>query len=166
MTAPILTAGPVRLHPICVQDEDLYLRLHASVATMRHVSAVVDADTARLRFSDACRLTCSRDPAYWVWTVSSPDRREGAGIILLMAGDSSAEIGILMLREWQGHGLGTHAVNAITEYCFNTLCLLRVESRQRPNNVGWERLMERCSFRRVESARLSEDWTRWRRDRA
>lgn len=165
MTAPILTAGPVRLNPLCVQDEDLYLRLHASVETMRHVSALMDADTARLRFSEACRLTESSDPTYWIWSVSMSDQARGVGIVSLMAGASSAEVGMMLLPEWQGRGLGKHAIRAITEYGFSTLGVARVESSQRAGNVGWERLMERSGFMRVQGAIISQDWIGWRRDR-
>jgi ribosomal-protein-alanine N-acetyltransferase len=165
MTAPILTAGPVRLHPICVQDEDLYLRLHASVETMRHVSAVVDADTARLRFSAVCRLTESSDPTYWIWSVSLSNQARDVGIASLMASASSAEVGMMLLPEWQGRGVGKHVIQAITEYGFCTLGVARVEARQRARNVGWERLMERSGFMRVQGGIISQDWIRWRRDR-
>ncbi|CAN4279569.1 GNAT family N-acetyltransferase [Pseudoxanthomonas sp. LjRoot125] len=165
MTAPLLAEGSMCLRPLDARDEDLYLRLHASAQTMRHVSAVVDADTARSRFSAACRMTQSPDPAYWMWAVSMTDPADDAGIALLMADGTSAEIGMLLLPEWQGRGLGTCAVRTLTDYGFNTLGVARVESRQGAHNVGWERLMERSGFQRVEEAMVRPDWLRWRRER-
>jgi len=133
---------------------------------MRYVSDPVDAETSRARFVAACRLTDAPDPAYWIWTVSMAGRAEDAGIASLMAVDSGAEIGMLLLPEWQGRGLGTHAVRRLMEYGFDTLGMARIESRQRPGNVGWQRLMERSGFERVEGAIIRPDWLRWRRDRA
>lgn len=163
--APHLVAGAVLLRPLRGQDESLYVRLHASVETMRHVSAVVNADTARKRFSAALRLTESPEPAYWIWTVSSTEGVAAVGIASLMASGSSAEIGMLLLPEWQGRGVGTHAVRAITEYAFSVLGVSQVESRQRARNLGWERLMQRSGFKGVQGAIISPDWKMWRRDR-
>lgn len=164
MTAPLITAGPVLLRPLCEHDEDLYLRLHASVGTMRHVSAVLDPDVARLRFDEACRLSASSEPAYWIWTVFLPDLTMAAGIVSLMARASRAEIGILLLPEWQSRGLGTAAVRALTEYAFTTLGVTRIESRQQAKNVGWERLMKRTGFETGRDAIISPAWVRWQRD--
>ena len=93
------------------------------------------------------------------------DQARGVGIVSLMAGASSAEVGMMLLPEWQGRGLGKHAIRAITEYGFSTLGVARVESSQRAGNVGWERLMERSGFMRVQGAIISQDWIGWRRDR-
>lgn len=165
MTAPSLTGGPVCLRPLGARDEDLYLRLHASDQAMRYVSDTVDTETARVRFVAACRLTAVADPAYWIWTVSMSGHAEDAGIASLMASDACAEIGMLLLPEWQGRGLGTHAVRRLVEYGFEALGVARIESRQRAGNIGWQRLMERSGFERVEAAIIRPDWLRWRRDR-
>lgn len=165
MTAPFLSGGPVRLRPLCARDEDLYIRLHASAQTMRHVSDPWDADTARARFASACRLTASSDPAYWIWAIAGSCQTEDAGIASLMGGGASAEIGILLLPEWQGRGVGTQAVHRLTEYGFDTLGAERIESRQRVGNVGWQRLMERSGFKCVEGTIVQPNWLRWRRGR-
>lgn len=165
MSAPLLATEAVSLRPLCARDEDLYIRLHASARTMHHVSAVVDTETARSRFSAACALTRSPDPAYWLWTVSLSGAAEDAGIALLMASGSSAEIGMLLLPEWHGLGLGTGTVRTLTEYGFNTLEVGRIEARQRAQNVAWQRLMERNGFELAEEAQMGPDWLRWRRDR-
>lgn len=132
---------------------------------MRYVSDTLDTETARVHFAAACRLTAVADPAYWIWTVSMSGQAEDAGIASLMAGDSHAEIGMLLLPEWQGRSLGTHAVRRLVEYGFDTLRVARIESRQRAGNIGWQRLMERSGFERVEAAIIRPDWLRWRRDR-
>ena len=89
---------------------------------------------------------------------------EDAGIASLMAGDTRAEIGMLLLPEWQGRGVGMQAVRRLTAYGFSTLGVDRIESRQRVGNVGWQRLMERSGFKRVEGAIMRAEWLTWRRD--
>ena len=164
MTAPFLKGEAICLHPLCKLDEDLYVRLHASLQTMRHVSTPLDADTARERFAAACRLTVSSDASYWVWTIFVSSHAEDAGIASLMASDTRAEIGMLLLPEWQGRGVGMQAVRHLTAYGFSTLGIDRIESRQRVGNVGWQRLMERSGFKRVEGAIMRAEWLTWRRD--
>lgn len=132
---------------------------------MRHVSDPWDADTARARFAAACRRTVSSAPAYWIWTIAGSCQAEDAGIASLMADGASAEIGILLLPEWQGRGVGTQAVHRLTEYGFDTLGVERIESRQRVGNVGWQRLMERSGFKRVDGAIMRAEWLTWRRGR-
>jgi [ribosomal protein S5]-alanine N-acetyltransferase len=57
-----------------------------------------------------------------------------------------AEIAYAISRKYWSQGLVTEAVNACIAYGFEALKLIRIEARCMPDNIGSERVMQKCGM--------------------
>ncbi|HET6963937.1 MAG TPA: GNAT family protein [Acidimicrobiales bacterium] len=58
------------------------------------------------------------------------------------------EIGIVLLPEHRGRGLGTEAQRLLVRYLFDNTTAHRIEAGTEVDNVAEQRALERCGFRR------------------
>jgi RimJ/RimL family protein N-acetyltransferase len=72
------------------------------------------------------------------------------------------EIGYTLAPHAQGQGLATEAVQALIQYCFETLSMHRLSATADPRNDASLRLLERLGFRReayfIKSLWFKGDW--------
>lgn len=57
-----------------------------------------------------------------------------------------AEIGYMLLPEYQGKGYVTEAIDRVVKYAFTTMNLHSIEAVIDPDNVASARVLEKCSF--------------------
>lgn len=60
--------------------------------------------------------------------------------------DGSVEIGYGIKPEYQGRGLATEAVTAMTRWAITQPGVLRVEAETEPNNIASRRVLEKSGF--------------------
>jgi len=71
-------------------------------------------------------------------------------------------VGISLLPEWRGRGVGTHAQWLLCRYLFAHTAIRRIEASTQPENVAEQRVLEKLGFRREGTLRSFEfrdgDW--------
>jgi len=119
-------------------------------------------------------------PGEWVQLAIDP----GAGLVGDVAvwlddAGTFAMIGYTLAAEHQGHGYATEAVSAVIEWLFRRRKVHRIAATIDPRNLASARVLERCGFEYVGTARsaalargewsddarfslLRPDWTTWR----
>jgi ribosomal-protein-alanine N-acetyltransferase len=96
------------------------------------------------------------------------DQREAAGFVSWQAGSyggtsSHWTIGIALLPEWRGRGVGWRAQALLCDYLFAHWPVQRVEAGTHPENVAEQRALEKAGFQKEGTIRAAEFRAgRWR----
>ncbi|WP_316634609.1 GNAT family N-acetyltransferase [uncultured Flavobacterium sp.] len=91
------------------------------------------------------------------WGITLKDNPKLLGIIgyyRMQPENYRAEIGYILLPEFQGKGIISEAVNQLIKYGFEDLKLHSIEAIIDPENFGSERVLQKCGF--VKEAHLKE----------
>ena len=92
------------------------------------------------------------------WAITLKDNPRLIGIIghyRIKLEHHRAEIGYMILPEFNGNGIGTEAVKAVVNYGFKTLKLHSVEAIIDPDNVASAKVLEKNGF--IKEAHLREN---------
>ena len=179
---PILATPRLVLRPLGLDDapaiQTLFPRWEIVQYLASHVPWPYPPDGA-LTFLRDIALPAMRDGVEWQWSIRPSDKPAMLiGVVSLMDKGDNNHRGCWLDPAWQGRGLVTEAIEAVTEFWFETLdrSVLRVPKASA--NLRSRRLSERTGMRLVErterdyvSGRLAADvWeiTRdeWRRHRS
>ncbi len=66
-----------------------------------------------------------------------------------------AEIGYMLLPNYQGKGYATEAINLVSNYGFAEIKLHSIEAVINPENLGSGKVLEKCGF--IKEAHLKEN---------
>jgi RimJ/RimL family protein N-acetyltransferase len=180
---PALETARLFLRPLLLEDADPIQRLFPQWEIVRYLNAIVPWP-----FPEGAALAHIRDRALpamergdeWQWTLrpkQEPD--ELIGRIHLSRGESSHR-GFWMAPEWQGLGLMTEAVVAVTDYWFNVLGFPILRAPKAAANLASRRISQKTGMRCIGviqqdcvSGRLpgelweitAEEWRAFRRNR-
>lgn len=155
----------LRIRPLEASDEALFLRLYTDPALMRHIGAPLSPEAARRGFRAACRQAGDASASAQRWIIA--DHASGTAIGLLGlhrhdGEDATAELGVMLLGDWQGRGLAAEALAALVDVAFDALRLSSVWTRHAAGNDAVVRMMLALGFQRGESAvDISAGECRW-----
>ena len=168
------------LRPLRIEDAARTQQLFPRWEIVRYLNAIVPwpypPDGALTYYRDVAIPAMDRGEQ-WHWTLrlkESPAQHIGA--ISLMKKDVDHR-GFWMGQEWQGRGLMTEAVAAVTDYWFNVLGFDVLRASKAMGNTASRRISEKTGMRLVEtvernyvSGRLpseiweitADEWHAWR----
>lgn len=160
----MLTLNTERLHLRTLVESDwpLFLRLHSEPQTMQFVFGEIAEEQVRKGFDH--RLPAwGPQSDHWLCLVVVDKANEQdlgvSGFRILSAGH--AEVGCLLLPEYQGKGFGTESRRAIIDYAA-AIGLDSLESTVTDGNIASCKVLEKCGFvfeRRVPQAyQIGERW--------
>ncbi len=79
--------------------------------------------------------------------MKSDDQFAGrCGIKAINWENNTGEYSCALLESFWGRGIGSEALNCITDFAFDELGLHRIEARLWPHNLRMARLLEKCGF--------------------
>lgn len=91
----------------------------------------------------------------WAITLKGDSKLIGIiGYYRLQPENYRAEIGYMLLPEFHHKGIIPEAVNCLVSYGFNTLNLHSIEAVIDPENVGSEKVLQKCGF--IKEAHFKE----------
>lgn len=155
----------LRLQPLGVGDEALYVALYTDADTMRDVDAPLTQERAGRAFRTVMRQVTGDPPDAWYWTLALRSSREPMGIMALVpdAGRASAELGLVLPARWQGLGHASEAITALQAELLHRRGLDALWTRHRHGHAAAAGLMRRVGFRPDAEC---EGFERWRSMRA
>ena len=176
---PALETARLILRPLQFEDVDQIQELFARWEIVRMLNAVVPwpfpADGALTHVRDKALPQIERGEA-WDWTLRLKEEPERIiGRIGLYLGQNNR--GFWMGLPWQGRGLMTEAVIAVTDYWFEVLSFPVLRAPKAVENVGSRRISEKTGMRVVETKDgeyvsgilptevweiTAEEWRAWR----
>jgi ribosomal-protein-alanine N-acetyltransferase len=92
------------------------------------------------------------------WAITYKDNPKLIGIIghyRIKPENFRAEVGYMLLPEYNGKGIITEAVQEVVKYGFNEMKLHSIEAIIAPENFGSEKVLQKCGF--VKEAHLKEN---------
>ena len=160
----------LRMRPPEAGDEALFLRLYTDPALMRHVGAPLSPEAVGRGFRTACRQAGDVCASARRWIITERASGTDIGVLGLHrhdGADPTAELGVMLLAQWQGRGLGAEALAGLVDVAFDALRLSSVCTRHAAGNDAVERMMLKLGFRRGDSAQdIAAGQCRWRMDHA
>ena len=128
-------------------------RLRLYPAAREQMEAFIAAETdpeLKKAFSEMLE-GCLRHPDQWQWyAMWMIDLRDGTHIGDLcfkgLDANGIAEIGYGILKDYQGQGCATEAVDAVVAWALHQPAVIRVEAETESNNRASQRVLEKCGF--------------------
>ena len=152
----------VTLRPRTADDLEVLFRIAAELGTWEERTAGVPAPLTRERFEARLARTADGDPAESGTTFVVDVDGAAVGSAALFGLDwyaRHAEVGISLLPEARGRGIGTAAITQLVEFAFVRWNLRRVHLQAIASNTGAVRAYEKAGF--VVEGRLREHaWVR------
>ena len=155
-----MSAPPrVSLRPGTDEDVDLLFRLRADLDTWEERTPSIPAPLTRAAFE--AQLAASDGPEKQVRFVVEADGVAVGSVSLFAVDDLArhAEVGIALLPEARGRGIGTAAIVRMVEFAFVRCNLRRVHLQAIASNAGAIRAYEKAGFR-VEGRLREHAWVR------
>ena len=176
---PVLETKRLILRPLTLEDAEQIQELFAHWEIVRNLNARVPwpfpADGALTHIRDTALPEIERGQT-WDWTLRLKDEPgQIIGRIGLYLGENNR--GFWMGLPWQGRGLMTEAVIAVTDYWFEVLGYPVLRAPKAVANVGSRRISEKTGMRVVETKEseyvsgtlptevweiTAEEWRAWR----
>jgi RimJ/RimL family protein N-acetyltransferase len=157
----LLTTDRLNLTPLSDAHRALYCRLYTDPEVMRYVGACLDRAKAEHCFALALGASASPSPGNLIWSMDVRGDRVSAGLVGLRIQGEEAEVGALILPEFQASGLATEAIAAMADHAFAILGLRRLLTRHRPEHTAAAALMRRLGFSALPDEAANPMGQRW-----
>ena len=132
------------MRPLDAGDGALYCALYSTPELMRNIAPPMSHEAASRSFAAACRQQSPR-PQRWIVT----ELRSGVdvGLLGLIGQGDGPEIGVMLLAQAHGRGLGTEAMAGLGTWAFTHWPLQRISARQSvADNPPVVRMMLRLGY--------------------
>ncbi|RON51601.1 GNAT family N-acetyltransferase [Pseudomonas frederiksbergensis] len=143
-------------------DWPLFLRLHSEPQTMQFVFGEIAEDQIRKGFDHRLPAWTPQSDHWLCLVVIDKETGQELGVSgFRILSPGHAEVGTLLLPEFQGKGYGTQARQAIIDYAA-AIGLESLESTVTDGNIASCKVLEKCGFvfdRRVPQAyQIGDRW--------
>jgi RimJ/RimL family protein N-acetyltransferase len=155
----------LHLRPIGEGDEALYCGLYTDPDLMRHIAAPMTLEAAKRSFGAACRQQSWMKQRWILLERSSAVPISIGQLGLFVDADAtqgaSAEIGVMLLDDWQKRGYAAEAIMAMAERVFGAGTLDLLWTRHAPDNALATGLMQKLHFQRGTMDDATPPQRRW-----
>jgi len=160
-----LTTPRLTMKSIAREDWPLFLTLHQDPAVMRFINDIEISGEIRHRFDQ--RLgRWDKYADFWLCMVI---RERETGVAIGLTGFfpdwkpyKQAEVGFMLLPEYQGKGYGEESLREVVKYAFEVCGFHRLQANVLEGNMASRGLLEKCGFQLEgclrESYRLGAEW--------
>ncbi len=149
-TSPVWTTARLSLRQLQTDDAAQVLRLHSETSVNEFLERPCLTSIAQAKsYIDEIQASVHNGDTL-VWAIIVTDISEMIGAIYLWniyPIDKRAEIGMELLPEFQGNGIGFEALMCVLEHAFLHLGFHSIEADVDPANFKAIRLLEKCGFK-------------------
>ncbi|WP_369790083.1 GNAT family N-acetyltransferase [Rouxiella sp. WC2420] len=161
----VLTTPRLEMRPIEREEWPLFLKLYQNDNVMKFIGDIETPAQIRYRFDQ--RLgKWDKYSDFWLCLVI---RERATGEAIGLTGFfpdwrpyQQAEVGFMLLPEYQGKGYGQESLHEVVNYAFKICGFHRLQANVLEGNLPSRRLLERCGFRLEgtlrESYRIGGEW--------
>lgn len=161
----VIESERLRLSQVAADDWELFRRLHTDADVMRYVSDPLPEEEIRERFGVRL-LDWDREQTHWL-CLAMREKSSGAavGVTGLRAEwmpFRQAEVGFLLLPEFQGRGYAGESLARVVTFAFEECGFHKLKAIVTGGNEPSCRVLERAGFRREgvirDNFKLSGEW--------
>jgi RimJ/RimL family protein N-acetyltransferase len=154
----------LRMRPLDERDAALYCELYSTPGLMRNIAPARTPEAAARSFAAACRQQLPR-PQRWI--VSDRQSHLDVGLLGLVGRGDAPEIGVMLLGQSHGRGLGTEAMAGLADWAFTHWSLQRIAARQSvPDNPPVVRMMLRLGYTPLPATTERPEGGEWMLERS
>ncbi|SDQ69027.1 Protein N-acetyltransferase, RimJ/RimL family [Pseudomonas sp. UC 17F4] len=139
----------LNMRQIIEDDWPLFLALHGDQRVTRYVCDTQTQSEVRERFESRLPLWLPGSTHWLCLVMFDPHIQEAIGVTGLKLAEptgSTAEVGYLLLPQFQGKGYGSESLQAVISYARDVLCLDALKGVVTDGNIGSCRVLEKCGF--------------------
>ncbi len=161
----MLESERLRMTQVVEADWELFHRLHTTGEVMRYVSDPLPEEEIRARF-DVRLPPWSREQPHWL-CLAMREKASGAAVGVMGLRSEwmpfqQAEVGFLLLPEFQGRGYASESLERIISYAFGECGFHKLKAVVTGGNEPSCKVIERAGFRREgvirHNFRLHGEW--------
>lgn len=116
---------------------------------MKFIGAPVQSSQAVKNFSHALTQWQSARPQFLYWSITERVSNGKVGVIALIFDrvlKSRAEIGMILTKASQQHGLSKFAMATVAQHAFSREMVAEITAKHRSHHVAAQRLVERLGY--------------------
>lgn len=155
---PLLESERLIFRAITNEDASIIFELRSNPETMKYVPRplVKDIDGALDHIKMIQEKIISNEGINWAICLKENQKMIGLiGHYKIQPENHRAEIGYMILPEYNNKGYVSEAVKLLLDYGFNTLNLHSIEAIIDPNNIASEKVLQKSGF--IKEAHLIEN---------
>ncbi|WP_123902478.1 GNAT family N-acetyltransferase [Pseudomonas soli] len=144
-----LKSERLNMRQIIEDDWSLFLALYGDQRVTRYVCETQTQSEVRERFESRLPLWVPGSMHWLCLVMFDPHIREAIGVTGLKLAEpagSTAEIGYLLLPQFQGKGYASESLKVVISYARDVLCLDAVKGVVTDGNIGSCKVLEKCGF--------------------
>nr|WP_315158745.1 GNAT family N-acetyltransferase [uncultured Flavobacterium sp.] len=155
---PVLETERLILRRVLPSDVKEMFELRSNPETMKYIPRPLvtnyEETLAHIKMMDD--KIESSEGINWAITLKGDDTMLGViGHYRIKPEHYRAEVGYMILPEYNGKGITTEAVQCVVDYGFNTMKLHSIEGVIDPRNGASEKILQKCGF--VKEAHFKEN---------
>lgn len=155
---PILETDRLLLRRVSENDVNEILELRSNPETMKYIPRPLlkNNQDALDHYKMIDEAIENNTGINWAVTIKGNPKLLGiVGFYRIQRENYRAEIGYMILPEFQGMGIITETIQILLEYAFSQLNLHSVEAVIDPENIASEKVLQKCKF--VKEAHFKEN---------
>ncbi|MEM0516314.1 GNAT family N-acetyltransferase [Pseudoalteromonas sp. YIC-827] len=137
--------------PLRQEHWPLFLQLHQEPEVMRYVADLPQLVQIRERF-DARLASEAKADSWRAWAILNENGKEIGVTGFLPQDEHSAELGFLLLPEYQGRGYGGESLQALIVHGQRHFAISQYKATVTAGNLASRALLLKCGFTQVASA--------------
>lgn len=151
------TTERLLIRPLLEEDKALFINLYTDAKVMRNISAPLSHEKAEKAFHNTLKIMKKPQPSIMTWVIVNLADKKTIGIQgfswpsikseqLNGQKNTTAEIGIMLLRNSNGKLIPEEATTALIEYAFNHLPIERINTFYAKENFSVAKLAQKLGF--------------------
>jgi len=117
------------LTPVTMGDKSLYNRIYTNAELLKFISVPLSLQSSTKSFETTLKRMSQKPMSLVLFAIRRQKNQQKIGVIGLKWNQSSkkcAEIGIVILQEYQGNGFGHQAKSLLIEYAFKNCAINKI----------------------------------------
>lgn len=154
------------MRPLQLEDEAFYCACYTDPVLMQHIGEPLTHDAALRSFAVALKIATEIPIRRYTWVMQEKQLNASIGLLALIVGKtntepSNAELGNIMLTEFQNQGFTVEALSQLVDIVFSTTPLTGVFADHRVQNSAVNRVMKKLGFLRDMNVSEEISKCRW-----
>ncbi len=141
------------MRPLQPEDEAFYCACYTDPVLMQHIGEPLSDEAALRSFAAALKITTTTPARRYTWVMQEKKSNACVGLLALIADKNkpvsgNAELGNIMLTEFQNQGFTVEALSQLVDIVFSTAPLSSVFANHKIQNSAVNRVMKKLGFLR------------------
>ena len=146
---PTIDLGDFILREQTLEDAEAFLEYYSDPQVSKYIVSFIPktVEEARSEIRYWINVFSYNDGLYFAIARKSDNKMIGSvGVSGVNRSHNRIEASYDLAKEYWGKGIMTKALNAVLKYAFSELKFNRIEAYAMPDNIGSQKVLEKCGF--------------------